>query len=230
MNAVTHIPSALSAAVHVRRLGTVAYHGAWRAMQEWTQRRGADTPDEIWLLQHPPVYTLGFNCRQAVSPAGDHIARVHSDRGGQITYHGPGQLVAYVLMDLRRRDWGVRRLVDALEQSVIALLQDSGIPGVRRAGAPGVYVGDAKIAALGLRVRRGCSYHGLALNVDMDLTPFTHIDPCGYAGLRATDLKHAGLDADVDNASARLLPHLLTALQYDRALKGANCLPETAHG
>lgn len=230
MNAVRPMPSPLPALVHVRHLGMVDYDDAWRAMQEWTQVRGTDTPDEIWLLQHPPVYTLGLNCRQAVSPAGDHIARVHTDRGGQITYHGPGQLVVYVLMDLRRRDWGVRRLVDALEQSVIALLHDSGVQGVRRAGAPGVYVDDAKIAALGLRVRRGCSYHGLALNVDMDLTPFTHIDPCGYAGLRATDLKHTGISTDVDAAAAQLLPHLLAALEYDRALDGTNRLPEAAHG
>jgi lipoyl(octanoyl) transferase len=216
--------------VRLRHLGLVEYEHAWRAMQEWTRLRDADSTDEIWLLEHPPVYTLGFNCRQAIARPGSNIARVHSDRGGQITYHGPGQLVVYVLADLRRRNWGVRRLVDALEQSVVSLLRELDIDSAPRPDAPGVYVDDAKIAALGLRVRHGRSYHGLALNVDMDLAPFTYIDPCGYAGLETIDLKHAGVAMDVDTAGRHLLPHLLDQLQYVRTLDAANDLPESTHG
>lgn len=222
--------AATASAVRIRQLGVVDYHESWRAMQELTQARDMHAPDEIWLLQHPPVYTLGFNCHQAVAPEGNGIARVHSDRGGQITYHGPGQLVAYVLMDLRRRSWGVRRLVSALEQSVVGLLDDLGIDGAPRADAPGVYVHGAKIAALGLRVRRGCSYHGLALNVDMDLEPFSHIDPCGYAGLRATDLRREGALLNVDGAAAALLPHLREALELDIAMDAAATTGESNHG
>jgi lipoyl(octanoyl) transferase len=229
MNATA--PTALSTqSVRLRHLGMVDYERAWRAMQEWTRLRDADSVDEIWLLQHPPVYTLGFNCHQAIAPAGADIPRVHSDRGGQITYHGPGQLVVYVLADLRRRNWGIRRLVDALEQSVVSLLREHGIDAAPRTDAPGVYVDDAKIAALGLRVRHGCSYHGLALNVDMDLAPFTHIDPCGYPGLRTIDLKHAGITTDVETAGRHLLPRLLDQLRYDRTLDTANNLPECNHG
>lgn len=223
-------PPAMTSGVRIRHLGVVDYHESWHAMQELTQARNAHAPDEIWLLQHPPVYTLGFNCHQAIAPEGNGIARVHSDRGGQITYHGPGQLVAYVLMDLRRRGWGVRRLVNALEQSVVDLLDDLGIDGAPRADAPGVYVNGAKIAALGLRVRRGCSYHGLALNVDMDLEPFSHIDPCGYAGLRATDLRREGASLDTDGAAAALLPHLLEALELDSAIDPAGKTGESNHG
>jgi lipoyl(octanoyl) transferase len=169
-------------------LGLRDYETVWRAMQRLTQERDGGTPDEIWTLQHPPVFTLG----QAGKP--EHlldpgpIPVVRSDRGGQVTYHGPGQIVAYVLYDLRRAGVGVRTLVDRLERSVIALLADLGIHGYAKPEAPGVYVADCKIASLGLRVRRGCSYHGLSLNVDMDLRPFARINPCGFPGLAVTQV------------------------------------------
>ena len=192
----------------MRRLGLVDYEPTWRAMQRFTAERGADTADEIWLLQHPPVFTLGL----AGEP--EHLLRdigvplVQVDRGGQITYHGPGQIVAYLLLDLNRRRLKVRELVQAMEQAIIDLLADYAIAAARRPGAPGVYVGDAKVAALGLRVRRGCSYHGLSLNVAMDLAPFAAINPCGYSDLPVTQLRDLGV-ADVPEAAGeKLLRHL----------------------
>jgi lipoyl(octanoyl) transferase len=192
----------------VRRLGLVAYEPIWRAMQHFTAERDADTADEIWLLQHPPVFTLGL----AGKP--EHLLRdigvplVQVDRGGQITYHGPGQIVAYLLLDLNRRRLKVRELVHAMEQAIIDLLADYAIAAARRPRAPGVYVGDAKVAALGLRVRRGCSYHGLSLNVAMDLAPFAAINPCGYSDLPVTQLRDLGV-ADVPEAAGeKLLRHL----------------------
>ena len=173
----------------VRRLGRVAYEPTWRAMQDFTARRDAATPDEIWLCEHPPVFTLGL----AGKP--EHLLRdigipvVKIDRGGQITYHGPGQVVAYLLLDLRRRKLGVRELVSRIEQAIIDLLAGYGLKAERLPGAPGVYVGGAKIAALGLRVKNGCCYHGLALNVAMDLAPFAAINPCGYAGMPVTQMQ-----------------------------------------
>ena len=205
--------------VIIRRLGQVEYEATWQAMREFTDRRTADTPDEIWLLQHPPVYTLGFNAKHGEFDNPQGIPLVRTDRGGDITYHGPGQLVAYILMDLRRRNWGIKGLVAALEQSVIDLLWHYGIEGMRRSGAPGIYVADRKIAQLGLRVRRGASYHGLSLNVAMDMAPFRRIHPCGYQGLETIDL--AGLlpegeitqnMADVDNQLTR---NLLRNLGYN---------------
>jgi lipoyl(octanoyl) transferase len=173
----------------VRRLGRVEYEPTWRAMQAFTAARTVDTPDEFWLLEHPPVYTQG----QAGKP--EHLLRVTDipviriDRGGQITYHGPGQLVIYTLVDLRRRGYGIRDLVQRMEQAVIDMLATLGVVGERISGAPGVYVGGAKIAALGLRVKHGCTYHGLALNVDMDLAPFLAINPCGLPGLAVTQCR-----------------------------------------
>lgn len=170
-------------ALAIRRLGRVEYEPTWRAMQAFTAARTVETPDEFWVLEHPPVYTQG----QAGKP--EHLLRetdipvIRIDRGGQITYHGPGQLVIYTLVDLRRRGYGVRELVQRMEQAVIDMLGAKGILGERISGAPGVYVDGAKIAALGLRVKHGCTYHGLALNVDMDLAPFSAINPCGLAGL-----------------------------------------------
>ena len=170
-------------ALAIRRLGRVDYEPTWRAMQAFTAARTVETPDEFWVLEHPPVYTQG----QAGKP--EHLLRetdipvIRIDRGGQITYHGPGQLVIYTLVDLRRRGYGVRELVQRMEQAVIDMLASHGVVGERIHGAPGVYVGGAKIAALGLRVKHGCTYHGLALNVDMDLAPFSAINPCGLAGL-----------------------------------------------
>ena len=177
-------------------------------MQAFTAARAPDTPDEIWLCQHPPVFTQGL----AGKP--EHLLRdigipvVKIDRGGQITYHGPGQLVAYLLLDLRRRNLTVKGLVHRIEAAVIALLAEYGIAGERRAGAPGVYVKGAKIAALGLKIRNGCCYHGLALNVDMDLAPFSAINPCGYEGLAVTQLSELCGEKSIDRTGDRLVAHL----------------------
>lgn len=195
-------------ALRVKRLGRVDYQAAWEAMRAFTAGREPDTPDEIWLVEHPPVYTLG----QAGKP--EHLLRdggiplVKSDRGGQITYHGPGQLVAYLLIDLTQRGLKVRQLVSVMEQALIDCLAEYGISAERVAGAPGVYVDGAKIAALGLRVRNGRSYHGLSFNVDMDLTPFSWINPCGYEGLKTTQLADFGIRDSLDAVGARLLGHL----------------------
>lgn len=199
----------------VRQLGCMQYTPVWQAMQSYNSRRGAQTPDEIWLVEHPPVYTLGLNCKSATITGDNTIPVVHTDRGGQITYHGPGQIVAYVLMDLKRKGIGVKQLVHAMEQSVIDLLKENRLEAVRRQDAPGVYVNGAKIAALGLRVRRGGSYHGIALNVDMDLEPFTRIDPCGYAGLATTQLKDLGVSPGIFAAGFALVDHLVRALGYN---------------
>ncbi len=173
-------------------------------MQTFTASRDSDTPDEIWMLQHPPVFTLGLAGKREHILCDTDIPIIAIDRGGQVTYHGPGQLVAYLLVDLKRRGYGVRELVNRMEQAVIDLLADSDIRAERRARAPGVYVADAKIAALGLRIKQGRSYHGLALNVGMDLTPFSYINPCGYAGLAVTQVS-----ALAANTKFELLEHAL---------------------
>lgn len=200
--------------VVVRRLGCVGYLTAWREMRAFNETRGPGTTDEIWLLEHPPVFTVGLKGkgRELTNPQG--IPFVHSDRGGDVSYHGPGQRLVYVLMDLQRRRWGVKQLVSNLEQAVIDLLAEFDTPGERRTGAPGVYVGQKKLAALGLRIRGGRSYHGLALNVNMDLAPFTFIDPCGYPGLEVTQLADTGIATSVQQADRLLLPHLLRNLEY----------------
>lgn len=192
----------------VRDLGVCDYAPVWQAMRELSAARTPATPDEIWLLQHTPVFTLGLNAKPEHLLAADTIPVIHSDRGGQVTYHGPGQLVCYVLLDLRRRGLGVRHLVSALEQAVIALLAGYGITGEARADAPGVYVNGAKIAALGLRVRQGRSYHGLSLNVAMDLAPFARIHPCGYSDLRVTDLRSLGVETDMNKLGRQLHTHI----------------------
>jgi lipoyl(octanoyl) transferase len=174
--------------VKQRWLGRVDYEPTWRAMQEFTRTRDAGTPDEIWLLEHPPVFTVGLAGDPSHLLAPGDIPVVNVDRGGQVTYHGPGQLVAYVLVDLRRLGISVHGLVQALENAVIAVAEARGIVAVARRDAPGVYVEGRKLASLGLRIRRGSSYHGLALNVDMDLDPFQRINPCGMAGLEVTQL------------------------------------------
>ena len=196
----------------VRRRGRVDYAEALAAMQAFTSTRDAGTTDELWTLQHPPVYTLGLagQTRHLLSPGDIPVHK--SDRGGQVTYHGPGQVVVYLLLDLRRRGLAVRTLVRLLEQSAIDLLAGFGVAGSRREGAPGVYVDGRKIAALGLRVRRGCSYHGLALNVDMDLEPFTRIDPCGYPGLEVTQLVKLVPAATCDTIADVLAGHLVRLL------------------
>ena len=198
-----------------RALGRVAYEPTWRAMQAFTRARDADTPDQLWRVEHPPVFTLGLAGRREHVLAPGDIPVVSTDRGGQVTYHGPGQAVAYLLLDLRRRGYGVRELVRRIESAVLELLQDRGIQGVRREGMPGVYVGDAKIAAIGLRVSRGCTYHGVSLNVDGDLEPFSRIDPCGYPGLAATRLADLGVRDNVDIAGRALAQALERHLAAD---------------
>lgn len=174
--------------MHTRFLGCVDYLPTFEAMQRFTRNRDPDSPDELWLLQHRPVFTQGISGKpEHVITAGD-IPVVQIDRGGQVTYHGPGQWVAYVLMDIKRSHLGVRQLVTCLESAVITLLSEYGINGAADPGAPGVYVAGQKIASLGLKISRGCSYHGLALNVDMDLEPFSRINPCGYPGLEVTSM------------------------------------------
>ena len=190
--------------MRVRLLGRVAYEPTWRAMQALTQRRDASSSDELWLLEHPRVYTLGLAGRREHVLAPDDIPVVATDRGGQVTYHGPGQVVAYAMLDLRRRALGVKELVRRLEQSAIDALAGYGVAGERRAGMPGVYVGGAKIAAVGLRVARGCSYHGLALNVDLDLEPFSRIDPCGYRGLACTRMADHGVRDSIEAVQQKL--------------------------
>jgi lipoyl(octanoyl) transferase len=196
----------------IKRLGVVHYEATWRAMQEFTARRNEQTPDEIWLLQHPPVYTQGLAGRPEHLLVTPSIPVVKTDRGGQITYHGPGQIVAYVLFDLKRKGIGVKELVKRIEQSIIDTLAVFKINAERKIGAPGVYVGAAKIAALGLRVKQGCSYHGLALNVAMDLSPYQAINPCGYAGLAVTDLDTLGVRASIEQVMNELNQQLVNQL------------------
>jgi lipoyl(octanoyl) transferase len=199
-------------AVLIKRLGRVDYEPTWRAMQAFTAARGPATPDELWLLEHSPVFTLGQAGRREHLLRPTEIPLIPIDRGGQITYHGPGQVVVYVLVDLKRRGYGVRELVQRMEQAVIDLLAESGIGSERRAGAPGVYVGGAKIAALGLRIKHGCSYHGLALNVDMDLAPFSLINPCGYTGLAVTQTRDHGIPDMPERLGERLAVLLAEAI------------------
>ena len=198
----------------VRNLGLRAYEPTWHSMQAFSADRNDDTLDELWLLQHPPVYTLGLNAKAWHLLDASGIPVVQVDRGGQVTYHGPGQLIGYLLIDLARRHLGVRDLVVRLEQAVINLLAGFDIRATGRRGAPGVYVDGAKIAALGLRVKNGRCYHGLALNVDMDLMPFSKIDPCGYPGLQVTQLSNLGINLSFDEVSTRLESHLADVLGY----------------
>lgn len=192
----------------VRRPGRVPYEPTWRAMQDFTAQRDASTPDELWLVEHPPVYTLGQAGKAEHLLHVTDIPLVKIDRGGQITYHGPGQVVGYLLLDLHRRSLKVREMVHLLEQALIDCIADYGLDARRKDGAPGVYIDDAKVAALGLRVKNGCSYHGLSLNVDMDLTPFTWINPCGYSGLQTIQLKDFGVTEGPEDVATRLLVHL----------------------
>jgi lipoyl(octanoyl) transferase len=191
-----------------RSLGLVAYEPTWRAMQAFTRSREAATEDQVWLVEHPPIFTLGLAGRREHVIAPGDIPVVATDRGGQVTYHGPGQAVAYLLLDLRRRGLGVRELVRRLEQGAIEMLAGYGIEAVRRAGMPGVYVKDAKIAAIGLRIAHGCSYHGIAMNASMDLEPFGRIDPCGYPGLAATRLADWGVRDSMDSVQQKLSEYL----------------------
>jgi lipoyl(octanoyl) transferase len=195
----------------LKRLGRVDYEPTWRAMQDFTAQRTPDTPDELWLCEHPPVFTLGLAGKPEHLLRDIGVPMVKIDRGGQITYHGPGQIVCYLLLDLKRRGLTVKGLVNRMEQAIIDLLAGYGVAAERLEGAPGVYVQGAKIAALGLKIRNGYSYHGLSLNVAMDLTPFHAINPCGYAGMAVTQLStlvpHIP-DADVETVSGKLVAQL----------------------
>jgi lipoyl(octanoyl) transferase len=202
----------------LKDLGCVEYLPTWRAMQRFTEERDAGTPDEIWFLEHPPVFTLGLagKLEHVLTPGNIPVLQI--DRGGQVTYHGPGQLVVYPLIDLRRLGLGVRALVEAIENSVIATLNDFGIDAISNRDAPGVYTHEGcKLASLGLRVRRGCSYHGLAFNIAMDLEPFSRINPCGYTGLKMCQVSELGGPNDVTAVSKRLKPHLLDYLGYNKS-------------
>jgi len=202
--------------VTIRRLGRTEYDATWRAMQAFTDARGPDTPDEIWLTEHPPVYTLGLAGRREHLLRDNGIPAIKVDRGGQITYHGPGQLVVYTLLDLKRARLGVRDMVRRIEAAVVQWLDSVGISAYGKDSAPGVYVatagGEAKIAALGLKVRKGCTYHGLAVNIAMDLAPFADIDPCGYRGLAVTQLADLGVARTLEAAGAELAPVLAARL------------------
>ena len=207
--------------LQVRELGLVNYETAWRAMQSFTDRRDAATADELWVLQHPPVFTLGQAGRREHLLAPGDIPVLQVDRGGQVTYHGPGQIVAYPLLDLRRMGLGVRELVSRIEASVIQVLAHFGVTAGRAAGAPGVYVDGVKIAALGLRVRKGRSFHGLAFNIDMDLEPFQRINPCGFEGLEVTRLSdHAKVSLPA--VQARLVARLAANLGYNQRFRMAS--------
>ena len=196
----------------IKKFGTVAYQTTLEAMREFTARRDADTADELWFLEHQPVYTLGLAADAAHGPRpGSGIPVVQVERGGEITYHGPGQIVLYTLVDLARRGIKVKQFVALLEQSVIELL---GKRAERRPGAPGIYVGGAKVAALGIRVSRGCAFHGLSLNVDMDLTPFSAIDPCGHPGMKVTQTRDLGMVEDKETLGDRLAGILVAKLEH----------------
>jgi lipoyl(octanoyl) transferase len=207
--------------LHIRALGMVDYEPTWRAMQKFTAERTADTVDELWLVQHPPTYTQG----QAGKP--EHLLNptaipvVKIDRGGQITYHGPGQIVIYLLLDLRRWKINVRDLVRLLEQAVIDLLAEHGVQAEGRTDAPGVYVNGAKIAALGLKIKNGCCYHGLSFNVDMDLAPFDNINPCGYQGLRVTQCIELGIEPEFEALQGELTQNLVHGLQQHLLARGS---------
>ncbi|NII09663.1 lipoyl(octanoyl) transferase LipB [Oleiagrimonas sp. C23AA] len=211
----------------VRRLGRQPYEPIWQAMKAYTDARGKDTPDELWLLEHDPVFTLGQAGKmEHVLMPGD-IPVVPVDRGGQVTYHGPGQIVAYPMFDLRRLGVGVRELVNRIEQALIDTLAEWNIEAVRREGAPGVYVADAKVGALGLRVRRGCSFHGLAFNVNMDLEPFHRINPCGYKGLAVTQVLDLGGPSRLADVEQVLVEKLCQQFGFT-ARPAAPVLPELA--
>ena len=198
---------------HVHALGLVEYVPTWEAMKRFTVERTAETPDEIWLVQHPPVYTQGLAGKPEHLLHHTDIPVVKIDRGGQITYHGPGQIVGYLLLDMRRWKINVRELVRLMEQAVIDLLAEHSVIAYGREDAPGVYVGDAKIAALGLKIKNGCCYHGLSFNVDMDLAPFANINPCGYTGLRVTQCCELGITTPLNELQAELAQNLVHGLQ-----------------
>ncbi|KTD21735.1 Legionella secretion system protein X [Legionella londiniensis] len=199
--------------INIKKLGIQPYELIWNEMKRFTLERDNFTPDELWLLEHYPVYTQGQAGKKEHILNPESIPVVQSDRGGQVTYHGPGQLVAYVLMDIRRKKMGIRTLVCHLEQILMAVLNEFGIFSETRCGAPGVYVQEKKIASIGLRVKNGCAYHGIALNVDMDLKPFAGINPCGYQKLQMTQIKDFFPDIDIDMASSAFTDKFLTVFE-----------------
>lgn len=201
----------------VSQLGRADYEPTWQSMMKFTAERSAETPDELWVVEHPPVFTLGQAGKPEHLLVDTGIPLVKIDRGGQITYHGPGQVVVYLLIDLPRRKLKVRELVGRIEQAVIDCLGEQGVTAERHDGAPGVYVGPAKVAALGLRVRNGCCYHGVSLNVDMDLSPFSAINPCGYAGMAVTQTKDLGIALTPPQAAEALTRHLIAQLEKEAA-------------
>jgi lipoyl(octanoyl) transferase len=204
--------------LYYKELGLVDYQPTWQAMQQFTLERSAAVPDQIWFLEHPPVFTQGQNGKAEHLLAPGDIPVIQVDRGGQITYHGPGQMVVYLLIDLKRRKIGIRTLVCAIEQSVIDFLAENGIHAKARRDAPGVYLDNTKIASLGLRVKRGCSYHGLAFNIDMDLAPFKRINPCGLSNITMTQVRDLGGPTDFKEVQKRLLHYLTKHLAYDEAM------------
>ncbi len=214
----------MSESIILRRLGLMDYLSSYRSMSAFTSQRGSETTDEIWCVQHPPVYTLGLAGRQEHILDAGEIPVVTTDRGGQVTYHGPGQLLVYLLLDLRRRKIGIKDYVYLLEQSIIDYLEPRGILAARKPGAPGVYIEGRKIAALGIRVRRGCCYHGLAFNVNMEMTPFNGINPCGYENLEVVQLSDFCPSPEVETVSDGLLEHLL------RNIIGPSCNVLTKQG
>jgi lipoyl(octanoyl) transferase len=199
--------------ITIRNLGVQPYESTWQDMQRFTQNRAADSADQIWVTEHPPVYTLGLNGKREHLLNTGAIPVVQSDRGGQVTYHGPGQLVVYTLIDIKRLNLGVRQLVTALEQAMIFALAQYGISAVARADAPGVYVNGKKIGSIGLRVKRNCSYHGLSINNNMDLRPFDHINTCGYSGLEVTQLADLGVTVSNAELAIPVTQAIMTALQ-----------------
>ena len=206
----------------IRELGRQIYEPVWRAMQDFTDSRSESTPDEVWFTEHESIFTLGLNTApEHLLDPGD-IPVIQIDRGGQVTYHGPGQLMIYPLIDLRRASLGVRHLVTALEQSVVDLAADYDIAAASRPDAPGVYIDRVKLASVGLRIRRGASFHGMALNVDVDMEPFSRINPCGFKDLELTDLARLGADSELGTVRDKLLPHLLRHLRMDQELSSAS--------
>jgi len=203
--------------VLVRHLGITDFAATCLAMQNFTAERQSDTPDELWLTEHYPVYSLGLNRKNVRLPIRDDIALVHTDRGGKITYHGPGQVIIYVMLDLKRNHLNIRKLVSMLENTVITLLADYGTSASAKTDAPGVYVQGAKIASLGLRIKNNCCYHGLSLNVNMDLSPFDAIDPCGYVGLKVTQMSDLGINTNIQTIGEKLLERLIDKLTLNLA-------------
>ena len=202
--------------LHVRYLGLQPYLQIWQKMQTFTEQRDNSSVDEIWLVEHPAVFTQGRTGKAEHLLQQSDIPIVQSDRGGQITYHAPGQLIAYLLINIRRKDFNIRTLVSIIEESIINLLADYHVNAVAKTDAPGVYVNHKKIASLGLKIRKGCSFHGLALNVDMDLSPFLHINPCGYAGLEMTQCKNEGIKLSVNELAPLLIEKLNAQLGYSQ--------------